>query len=455
MAWIQTPIPYKLSDVFFALTRDSELAQAPLFWLDSADPTQKGSPRSMLTLALERVAQIDSCGTLRFTRACDDVRPEADLWSRLDAAVERFREREPGCPAGWVSWLSYACGFLGQELLEPVRHPDAISMAEAFEVGAALIEANGQVCLLTRGETAAHAQDLQGVWRSRIASALEEASSKSFATPDPLTTIDRGDKAAYIQAVTTIKRQIDAGALAQVCVTYPIQFERPDSMPAWYAHLRERSPAGYCAFVRASALECASTSPECLFEIEGSTIRTRPMKGTRKRGTLPDAALAQELRTNPKDRAENQMIAEVACEDLRAICHKDSVYVRDAFTVETYATVLQLTSTIEGQLRDDVGPFRAYAALSPPASMTGAPRTKACALLQTLEPHARGLYSGSIAWIDGGDRSQFSVVIRALQAWENHAAWHVGGGIIESSEAEDEWAESRAKAAALDLDADA
>lgn len=440
--------------MFYALTQDQAASQEPLFWLDSANASADPSQRSMLTLALERVATIDRHGALTFDAVAYDVDREADTWSRLDAAVNAFREREPDCPAGWVSWLSYACGFLDQNVLEPVRHPDAIPMAEVFEVGAALLQTNQGVRLFTRGKNTSHAHDLQEAWRSRIASALEEASPRSFAAPPPLTPIDSGDKTAYLNAIQTIKNHIDQGDLEQVCVTYPIRFERPASMPAWYAYLRKRSPAGYCAFVRTASLECASTSPECLFEIDGATIRTRPMKGTRKRGTLPDAELAQELRSNPKDRAENEMIAALALNDLRAICRENSAYIRDAFTVETYATVMQLTSTIEGQLREDIGPFGALAALSPPASMTGAPRAKACAVLQDLEPAPRGVYSGSIAWIDGGGRSQFSVVIRALQAWENHAAWHVGGGIIASSNAEDEWAESRAKAAALNLDGD-
>lgn len=431
-----------------------------MFWLDSADErTQNGSVskaasdtrRSMLTLELQRVVELSASGALRFERSADDTVPESPLWDRLDAVVHAFRTREANCPAGLVAWMSYSCGFVSTTGGPTVSHPQAIPMMELFETRAALVENAGKKFLVTRASSENEAQILAQRWMARLDAALEGGEGANASPPDlePLEPVELGSRENYIAGISRIQQHIAAGEVQQVCLTYPIAFKRPTAMDDWYVHLRERSPAGYCAFVRTSSLECASTSPECLFEIEGRTVCTRPMKGTRRRGTLPDAELAYELRNNPKDRAENAMISELVLRDLAEVCTADSVQIRAAFTVETYATVLQMTSTVEGQLRDEVGPFGVYSALAPPASMTGTPRTRACELLGELETSPRGLYSGSIAWIDGGSRAQFSVVIRAMQAWGNHAAWHVGGGIIAESDPDDEWTESRTKALAL------
>ena len=173
------------------------------------------------------------------------------------------------------------------------------------------------------------------------------------------------------------------------------------------------------------------------------------MKGTRRRGTRPDHELAEELRTNPKDRAENAMIAEMVADELRTICEPESVAISKPFEVDILPNVLQMSSTVEGRVREGVGPFAAFGALAPPGSMTGEPKAAACALLHELEERPRGLYSGSVAWIDGADRAIFSVVIRSLQATGDEAAWHVGGGIVAASHPPSEWDESRAKAATL------
>lgn len=442
-----------------------------MFWLDSADGAvatpamQKdtapndGAPnmsarvggRSMLTLELRRVAELSASGVLRFDRPTDDLSPESSLWDRLDAFVRAFRRQEADCPAGLVAWMSYSCGFLAPEGGPKVAHPRDIPMLELFETRAALVEQRGQTYLVTRASSKTDAQRVQERWIARFDEIFDGGKGPSALPPDvaPLDVISLGSRDDYIEGISRIQRHIAQGEVEQVCLTYPIAFKRPPAMANWYMHLRERSPAGYCAFVRTSALECASTSPECLFEIEGRTIWTRPMKGTRKRGAQSDAALAEDLRNSPKDRAENAMISELVKRDLEEVCRVDSVHIRAAFTVETYATVLQMTSTVEGQLHESVGPFGAYSALSPPASMTGTPRARACEILNELETSPRGLYSGSIAWIDGGSRAQFSVVIRAMQAWGAHAAWHVGGGIIAASDPADEWTESRTKALAL------
>lgn len=421
-----------------------------IVWLDSANQHLVDGQRSLLVLEMRRIASLRVGDEEVWVETQADLSASAapaDPWARLDQLVADFRGREPSCPAGLVAWLSYESGFLRADGPSMKRPTAPIPLLEVYESQAALVEEHGVVQLITRGETVEEAKKRARTWLHRMRAV--EAENAPLPPLPQLTLREPGDRAAYHAAITRILAAIAGGELQQVCPTYPIRLERPKALDDLYLHLRARSPASYCAFLRLPEIACASTSPERLFSIEGRTISARPMKGTRKRGVLPDAELAKELQNNPKDRSENKMIADLLLDELRGICTEGSAAITEAFSIEFYANVLQMTSTVEGQLAEGVGPFSAFAALSPPGSMTGFPKVAACRLLEELEPSPRGLYSGSIAWIDGGVRAQFSVVIRSLQAWGDEASWHVGGGIVAASNAADEWDESRAKAATL------
>ena len=442
MPWISTPLSLTLPAVFDALAPDA----VSMFWCDSADETQASTSRSMLTLELRLRARIEANATHA-------------PWAELDAHVADFRAGEPGCPAGLVAWLSYEAGFIGT----PLRcHRASLPSVELYETLAALVVEEGRCALITRGDTLDQARALATTWRQKLAwlpnadarrrdAAIDNdvGALRANAARPSLTVRQIGEQARYEAGIAEIQRAIAEGAIQQACCTYPITFARPARMERVYQALRTTAPAAYCAFVRTPTLECASTSPECFFELEGDRLRSRPMKGTRRRGTRPDHELAEELRANPKDRAENAMIAEMVAEELRTICEPESVAISKLFEVDILANVLQMSSTVEGRVRDSIGPFEVFGALAPPGSMTGEPKAVACALLRDLEEGPRGLYSGSIAWIDGADRASFSVVIRSLQAAGDEAAWHVGGGIVAASHPSSEWDESRAKAATL------
>lgn len=428
MLWISTPVPYALPKVFDALSPCTN----PLFWLDSAAPESDKDARSLLSLDARLLRRVNA----------DEI--EAP-WSVLDADVARFRARYPQCPTGLVAWLSYESGFLGKSY---AHSPSPIPMVEIYELRAALVETQRGVELVTLGVTAEDARKQQAHWLEALRRRVETPEVE-LAAVSSLVMRDGGSRAEYIAGIERILQAVDAQELAQVCLTYPITFERPERMDLLYRTLREIAPAGYCAFVRTTSLECASTSPECLFVVEGQRVLAQPMKGTRRRGEQPDALLAEELRNNPKDRSENAMIAQLLRDELQSICLPNTVKITKPFEVQVFANVLQMISTVEGELHKELGPFHVFATLAPPGSMTGYPKEKACEMLDGLEPQARGLYSGSIAWLDGAGRSVFSVVIRSLQAFDDHASWHVGGGIVAGSQPDEEWEESRAKAATL------
>jgi anthranilate/para-aminobenzoate synthase component I len=222
----------------------------------------------------------------------------------------------------------------------------------------------------------------------------------------------------------------------------------PTSFLRTYHRLRDVSPGDYGALLRLGELKAACVSPERFVEVDGHRVVARPMKGTRlRRHDEPHGAAL--LAASEKDRAENVMIVDLMRNDLGRVCEVGSVEVPALFEVETYETVHQMTSTVCGQLRGDVGPFGLLAAIFPPGSMSGAPKVEACRVLAEFESEHRGIYGGTIGWLGFDGRWTFSVVIRALQAWLGRARWDVGGGITALSDADAEYDEAMAKARPL------
>ncbi len=253
-------------------------------------------------------------------------------------------------------------------------------------------------------------------------------------------------------SVGSVLAAIGAGRLYQLCLTFPVRFAPPEDPASLFAWLVSRHPVDYAAWVSLPGFELLSASPERFLSMRGRTVTLRPMKGTRGLAQAGEAAVAaamQDLATSVKDRAENVMIADLARNDLGRVCVPGSVLPAALFEVERYASVAQMTSTIRGELRDGLDVWDALAAAFPPGSMTGAPKIEACRMIRELETAPRGLYAGVLGWIEPDGDAEFSVVIRSLQSRAGEARWDIGGGIVQDSEAEAEWAEAWAKFAPL------
>ncbi len=268
------------------------------------------------------------------------------------------------------------------------------------------------------------------------------------------------DESSYGRAVETIREHIAAGDLYQANLTHRLSAPASAADP-WqvYTALERRNPAPFAAFLSAGRAAIAGSSPERFLRIEpDGRIESRPIKGTRPRGATPaeDAALRAALLGSEKERAENVMIVDLMRNDLGRVCLAGSIEVPELFTLEPYATVWQMVSTVRGRLRPGLDVVDALRAAFPPGSMTGAPKLAAIELLQRLEPVRRGVYAGALGWIDVRGGAELAVVIRTLLLRPGRAWLHVGGGIVLDSEPTAEWAETLAKARApLDALADA
>ena len=266
----------------------------------------------------------------------------------------------------------------------------------------------------------------------------------------PLWTRDR-----YDRAIQAVHRYIAAGDTYQINLTFPMEADVAGDPLAVHAALAARQPVGEGAFVALDGPALLSRSPELFFAVdETGRIATRPMKGTAPRGRTPkaDAAAAETLAASPKDRAENLMIVDLLRNDISHVCVPGSVHVPRLFQVEAYATVHQMTSTVEGRLAPGTRLTDILRALFPCGSITGAPKIRAMEIIAELEGAARGVYCGAIGWADPAGPMRFSVAIRSpVMVAPDRLRLNVGGGITHDSRAGSEWEEALCKAAFLDL----
>ena len=254
----------------------------------------------------------------------------------------------------------------------------------------------------------------------------------------------------YAAAFAEVKAAIGAGDIYQANLTFPIEADAIGDSEEIYAALMARQQVGHGALVLQSDLpDLLSRSPELFFRTDAAgRIETRPMKGTQPRSTDPvaDAKARDFLRQDEKNRAENLMIVDLLRNDISRIAELGTVKVPELFAVESYATVHQMVSTVEAQLRPGVGLGQILQALFPCGSITGAPKIRAMEILSELEPSARDIYCGSIGWMAPDGASEFNVAIRTLMVKDGQARLNVGGGVVWDSTAQSEYEEALWKA---------
>ena len=260
----------------------------------------------------------------------------------------------------------------------------------------------------------------------------------------------------YAAAFAALGEAIRAGDIYQANLTYPLAGPFRGDPVGLYAALRDASAASYGGLVFDGSHWLLSFSPELFVALNGAEAKVKPMKGTRPRSPDPeaDAAMAQELATSVKDRAENLMIVDLMRNDLSRVAEAGSVVVDAPFAVESYPTVHQMVSTVRARLSPGKGVMDLVRALFPCGSITGAPKIRAMELLAEVERDARGAYCGAIGRIDGDGNAAFNVAIRTLRLTpiENghgSAVLGIGSAIVADSEALAERRECEVKAGFL------
>ena len=352
----------------------------------------------------------------------------------------------PGAPLGLVGWLAYD---LAEEVLG-VSGLSAHVTSRLLDVNRSLVfdHQSGEIVAWSISSTAEF-----DLWCSELESRLQLPSAIPAIRPGPPASATwRDGPDDYRNMISAAREAIRNGEVYQMCLTTEVSVETTLSDVELHRLLREQSPTHHQALLRLGDCSLVSASPETFLHLdaEGKAV-TRPIKGTRPRGLDPDddARLARELVDSEKERAENLMIVDLMRNDLQQVCLPGSVRVTGLFEVETYATVHQLVSTVEGQLapgRDGVDLLRAC---FPAGSMTGAPKHRAVSLLQAMESGTRGVYSGAWGWLYLDGSMEWAMTIRSALWQRGHVSIGVGGGITWSSDPEAEIAEVGHKARRL------
>ena len=304
----------------------------------------------------------------------------------------------------------------------------------------------------------------------------DEVAGHAPADAAQVTWADSLSRADFDASMATIQQAISAGELYQVNFTAPISGALQGRADALFAALQRAQPGGYAAHIDAGEEQVLSVSPELFFDWkdapDGGSILARPMKGTAPRGATPeqDADNADQLRTAPKERAENVMIVDLLRNDLSRIALPHSVQVPALFATQALPTVWQMTSDVTARTRPGTTLTDVFAALFPCGSVTGAPKVRAMQMIRALEKAPRGVYCGAVGVVrpvegsaDAGGlhrvAATFNVPIRTVvlrtagqptadgQPAAAVATCGIGSGITSGAEPSAEWAEWRHKRA--------
>ncbi|MGN7976153.1 anthranilate synthase component I family protein [Microbacterium sp. 22195] len=352
---------------------------------------------------------------------------------------------EPPFRGGWVGWLSYEQG--AETLGAPVARDDAGRHGGAWVAVARAVAVDhrtGRAFALAPAETAS-------AWRDEVQRILAARPAVQPVAPaGPREATARHGVDEYMDMVERCRDAIERGDAYQLCLT--TRFTVPGTVEplAAYRRLRAATPAHHGGYIRIGGRHLLSASPEQFLSVGGGIASTSPIKGTRPRAADPveDARLAEELRTDAKERAENVMIVDLMRNDLSHVGEPGTVRVERLWEVESYPAVHQLVSTVSVRLREGVTLGDLADAAFPAGSMTGAPKLSAMTILHGLERAPRGVYSGCFGHVgvDGG--VDLAMVIRSIVVEPDVTYVGAGGGITWLSKADAEAAEVAVKARA-------
>jgi para-aminobenzoate synthetase component 1 len=271
--------------------------------------------------------------------------------------------------------------------------------------------------------------------------------------------IPRISREEYIAKVNRLKEHIQLGDIYEVnyCQEY---FADPDSHRNdeinpidIYFKLNEKSPTPFSCFVKCGEKYLMSSSPERFIKKAKNKITSQPIKGTIRRGGTKqeDELLKKQLFNDSKERSENVMIVDLVRNDLSKIAKKDTVNVDELCGIYTFPQVHQMISTISAEVENDIDFETIIKATFPMGSMTGAPKIRAMELIEKYEETKRGLYSGTVGYIDEKGNFDFNVVIRSIlyNKANNYLSFIVGGAITNQSDPEKEYDECLLKAKAI------
>ena len=381
----------------------------------------------------------------------------------LRKLLRRFAVSREDLP---VPFVSGGVGFLSYDLKDFIerlpsrarRDFDVPELHFAFYDGVLAFDHETDRTFLTasgRGRSrrtrALHADETAGRLRHLVSRLPEETPRFDDEIAVPCTLDSNFTRSDYLRTLERTKAYIAAGDIFQANISQRFHTRWEQSSAELFRRLRAVNPAPFAAFFDFPGGTVISSSPERFLKLSGRHVETRPIKGTRRRTGDPgtDETAARELLMSRKDNAELAMIVDLERNDLGRVCEYGSVRVTERRALETYPTVFHLVSTIEGTLHESFELTDLVRATFPGGSITGAPKIRAMEIIDELEPTARGIYTGSIGYIDFSGRADLNIAIRTMTKVGDDVTFQAGGGIVADSDPEAEYEETVDKARAL------
>jgi anthranilate synthase component 1 len=258
-------------------------------------------------------------------------------------------------------------------------------------------------------------------------------------------------KEYFEHAVEKAKEYVRQGDIFQVVLSKRYDFRVQGDLIAFYRSLRAINPSPYMYFFKSGDRQIVGSSPEMLVRVENRTVETFPIAGTRPVADNPaeNKRLAQDLLSDPKERAEHVMLVDLARNDVGKIAAYGSVRVPEFMQVHKYSHVQHIVSRVMGNLREGCQSYDALKAVFPAGTVSGAPKPRAMEIIEELEPARRGPYAGAVGYFSYNGNADFAITIRTLFADKEKAHIQAGAGIVADSVPEREWLETESKAEAL------
>jgi anthranilate synthase component 1 len=331
--------------------------------------------------------------------------------------------------------------------------PDGIFLLA--DVVVAFVNARRTLSLLATvldGDAAAAERRLDEI-QAAIAAPLPAAGSPARRTGEMYSNLTRTQ---FEEMVRTAKEHIAAGDIFQVVLSQRFSRQTDADPFEVYRAVRRVNPSPYMFFfdfgaVDGEPLALVGASPEMFVRLEGRTAALRPIAGTRPRGATPagDAALAEELLADPKERAEHVMLVDLGRNDLGRVCEYGSLHLTDFFAVERYSHVMHLVSHVEGRLCAGLNAFDLLRAAFPAGTVSGAPKVRALELIAELEPDTRGAYAGLVGYVGFDGAMDTCLALRTMIAQGGTLSVQAGAGIVADSDPAAEYQETVNKARAM------
>jgi anthranilate synthase component I len=372
-------------------------------------------------------------------------------------------------PAGLPPMASGLFGYLGYDMVRQIEHlpnmpPDRLGVPDAILIRPTIVAIfdtiRDEIVVVTPvfPDNATDARAAYARASARIEeamAALDQPLPANTEAPKNLPTEAKIEsnmtKEEYFSVVARAKEYIRAGDIFQVVPSQ--RFRRPFALAPFslYRALRRLNPSPFLYYLCFPGFSIVGSSPEILVRLRHGKVTIRPIAGTRPRGATPeqDAALAEELLADPKERAEHLMLLDLGRNDVGRVARTGAVAVTDSFFIERYSHVMHLVSNVEGDIRPGLDAVDALAAGLPAGTLSGAPKIRAMQIIDEFEKEKRGHYGGAVGYFGADGSMDTCIVLRTAFVKDGMMYVQAGGGVVADSEPEAEYQETVNKARAL------